>query len=238
LGAAFAAALMALTPGAGVGAEKQGDDQANFAGLIKSAVTEKVAAELSAPGMDVESISVTVPDMRKATVDFDSTEVSIPSQSRRGDKIYVSITLLKNGKVVSRLSAVAAVKMTITAVVAARDIGRGAVLSAEDMTVEKVTAGAGFDRYVADSYKLVGKQLTRDLKAGSPIKMDSVSSRKMVTSGDTVLIVASSGTMRLSIPGKARQDGERGDWIKVVNMDSGKNISARVTGPGEVSVEF
>ncbi|HEB71386.1 MAG TPA: flagellar basal body P-ring formation protein FlgA, partial [Nitrospirae bacterium] len=81
-------------------------------------------------------------------------------------------------------------------------------------------------------------QAVRNIRAGAILRLNQLSWPKMVSAGDVVSIIAKSGHMVITVTGEARQDGDRGEWIKVTNTESKKTFSARVTGPGEVKVEF
>lgn len=210
---------------------------ANFAALIKSAVMEKLDAELSGPGKQVESVDVAMPEKLRQD-DFDSLSVDVQSISPSGDRAFVTVSFRKNGRLTSRVNLSAALKLSVDTYVAARDLKRGMEITTADVRAERIPAGPWFEKYAVKIEDLLGKQVDRNLKEGSPIRLDQVARPKMVNSGDSVTIIAEKGTLRISAPGKARQDGELGEWIKVTNVDSSKALTAKVTGPGEVLVEF
>lgn len=212
-------------------------DPANFAALIKSAVREKLEAELSKPGRTLESVDVAMPEKLKQE-DFESMDVALQSVSPSGDRAFVTVLFKKNGKLTSRLNLSAALKLSVDTFVAARDLKRGMDITANDVRAERTPAGPWFEKYAVRLDDLVGKQMDRNVREGTPIRLDQVSRPKMVNSGDSVTIIAQKGSLKLSATGKARQDGELGEWIKVSNVDSSKVLTAKVTGPGEVSVEF
>ena len=53
-----------------------------------------------------------------------------------------------------------------------------------------------------------------------------------------VTILADSGQIHVSVPGKARSAGALGDIIKVKNMLSRREIYAKIINQDEVQVEF
>lgn len=212
-------------------------DPANFAATIKSAVKEKLQAELSGPGRQVESVDVAMPEKLRRD-DFDSISVDVQSVSPSGDRAFVTVSLKRSGRLASRLNLSAALKLSVDACVAARDLKRGMEITSADVRMERVTAGPWFEKYATKTEDLLGKLVDGNVREGSPIRLDHVARPKMVNSGDSVTIIAERGPLRISASGKARQDGELGEWIKVTNVDSSKSLTAKVTGPGEVSVEF
>lgn len=233
----WAAVLSAILAVGSAGAEVK-SNPANFAAQIVSAVRDKVMYEMSAPGKEVESVDVSLPEKLKRPDDYDAMEVDIQSVSPSGDRVFVTVSFRKNKRVIARHNLSAEIKLTLDAYVATRELKRGMTLAAGDVRLERVPAGPWFEKYVADLDDLLGKQVERNLKEGTPIRLDHVSRPKMVNSGDSVMIIAEKGALRITAPGKARQDGELGEWIKVINVDSSKALTAKVTGPGEVSVEF
>lgn len=221
----------------GVAAGEVKTDPANFAALVKSAVSEKLETELSGPGKWVESVDVALPGKSRKG-DFDSMSVAVQSVSPSGDRAFVTVSFKKDGKLTSRINLSAAIKLSVDAFVAARDLKRGMEITQADIRAERIPAGPWFEKYAGKIEDLLGKQVDRNVKEGSPIRLDQVARPKMVASGDSVTIIAQKGTLKISASGKARQDGELGEWIKVSNVDSSKTLTARVTGPGEVLVEF
>jgi flagella basal body P-ring formation protein FlgA len=65
-----------------------------------------------------------------------------------------------------------------------------------------------------------------------------ISSPPLVKRGDIVKIVANAGTMTITATGMVKQQGCKGEMVRVVNTDSNRIITARVTGPGAVEVDF
>jgi flagella basal body P-ring formation protein FlgA len=212
-------------------------DPANFAASVKSAVREKLETELSGPGKCVESVDVSMPEKFKKA-DFDSMSVDVQSVSPSGDRAFVTVSFKKDGKLISRLNLSAALKLSVDTYVAARDLKRGMEITQADVRAERAPAGPWFEKYAVKAEDLLGKRVDRNLKEGSPIRLDQVARPKMVTSGDAVTITAKKGSLVISASGKARQDGEMGELIKVSNVDSSKILTVKVTGPGEVLVEF
>jgi flagella basal body P-ring formation protein FlgA len=233
----LSAAVICVVLAFGVAGAEVKTDQANFAASIKSAVKEKLETELSGPGKQLESATVALPEKLRQD-DFDSMAVDVQSISPSGDRAFVTVLFKKNGKLISRLNLSAALKLSVETYVATRELKRGMEITAADVRAERIPAGPWFERYAVKLEDLLGKQVDGNVKEGSPIRLDHVARPKMVNSGDSITIVAQKGPLIVSAHGTARQDGELGEWIKVTNVDSSKTLTARVTGPGEVSVEF
>jgi len=85
---------------------------------------------------------------------------------------------------------------------------------------------------------VIGNRTTRMLYPGTVMRSGMVSLPPLVTRGEIVKIVASKGPMTITATGMVKQQGAKGDLVRVVNTDSNRIITARVTGPGAVAVEF
>lgn len=214
-------------------------NSANFAGWLSSAIEAKVLDELSEElALDVEKVKPLIPDRFKQPHTFDSIDIAIPAQNRMGDMMFVNVTFMNEGRAVSKVNVPVTVKATMDVVVASSNIKRGALLDKENLTIEKISVGRGYKKYLNDFGLVVGLSATRNIRAGSPMKAGFAEKQALVRAGEIVTMVAESGSMRITTRGHAKQDGNIGEWIKVVNMESKKTISAMVSGPGEVIVEF
>lgn len=241
---AVMAVALALAPGSMSAVEtefstqKQAPEQADFAGWLSQSVKSYLSAELDKPGQSIESIKVSVPASSRQPDDYDSFEITIPHRGGQGPKVFLLVSFSLNERVVSRLNVIAEVKVLRDVVVAKRSISRGAVLGKDDLEVVSKTVGPLAKSTILEITKVVGMQADRNIRDGAILRLNQLSWPKMVRSGDVVSVIARSGAMVITVTGEAKQDGNRGEWIKVTNTQSKKTISARVTGPGEVTVEF
>lgn len=60
----------------------------------------------------------------------------------------------------------------------------------------------------------------------------------MVERGDRVTIVLQHGPLLIQTLGKAQETGAAGEWIRVVNLDSKRELSGRIDPEGRVHVAF
>ena len=218
--------------------ERGSVESANFASWLAEAVEEFIEEEYTAPGQKVVSVEVAVPGQYSPPEIFDSFRISIPSQRGKGARVFALVTFSNEGKAVSRVNVVAKVAISRKVAVAKTDIRRGAIVGAQDVEVETRTLGLSGVELVSEVSGAIGMQAERGIKAGTVIRIDYLSRPKLVRAGDIVTVIAESGGMKITMMGKAKQDGDRGQGIKITNVESKKTISARVKGPGKVVVEF
>lgn len=142
-----------------------------------------------------------------------------------------------DGRVVKNLSVRVQMQASARLVVATTDLRRGQIIGSGDLQLAEAELGR-LREPCQDLDELIGKKVRRTIRAGEPIECQSIEFPPMVQRGELVTIVASKGYLTLSATGLARQDGKKGDIIKVRNSSSQKDVPCRVIGPGLVEVEF
>jgi flagella basal body P-ring formation protein FlgA len=152
---------------------------------------------------------------------------------------YLSGTIIfsVDDREAGRMRITAQIDLRIPAVVAARDLPRGHVLTEEDLSESQV-AFARAKGALTTIPQAVGQTLKTSVRLGSPVRDRDLVQTSMVRKGEIVTIVAQGGGLKISAVGQSRQDGALGQTISVVNQDSKKTIAARVIGPGMVEVVY
>ncbi len=116
-------------------------------------------------------------------------------------------------------------------------IPAGTVLAENDLKMIRMPYQGIPSGSLRDFDEIVGKQARRVLVDGRPIPKSSLIEPQIVERGEKVTIELASGAMKLTAPGKALQDGAKGDDIRVINLNSNKSIIATIEAPGLVIVE-
>jgi len=124
----------------------------------------------------------------------------------------------------------------ITQVVAAKkNLPRGTILSAKDLTLAMQDIGNLRDP-VFFPRKILGKKLLVSIKAGRPVTMHQVEFPPLVKKGQLVRMILQQGSLMLTATGIARNNGLADETIRVQNTQSHKIVYCRVTAPGIVEV--
>ena len=122
--------------------------------------------------------------------------------------------------------------------VATRPLARGTSLTRDDVhLVERDLTTLPFG-YVLDPAKAVGNQLKQPLPAGSVLLPSQIEGARLIRRGESVIIIGNSAGLSVRMQGQAMGDGAAGDWIKVRNPLTNKEVSGQVTPEGQVQVNL
>jgi flagella basal body P-ring formation protein FlgA len=123
---------------------------------------------------------------------------------------------------------------TARIVVPVHDIQRGEVISDSDLSYQMVTGSRAGASIAASMTDLDGREARRYLRAGEPVRTDDVRRPVLVTKGSTVTMTFDAPGITLTAPGRAMSEGGIGESVIVLNPVSYRQISATVTGAGQV----
>ncbi len=85
---------------------------------------------------------------------------------------------------------------------------------------------------VADPREVLNMELLRDWPANTPLRSYDVKPTQLVKRGQQVLVSVGEGRgFQITIRAEAQQDGLMGDQIRLKNLESGRMLSAVVSGP-------
>lgn len=203
--------------------------------VVKSEITERLMA--SSPwedgSVEVEEIRISGLD---ETVQFTSVEVTIPRGIRNAGKVSVLVTLFKDSKEVKTLWATARIKAYKDAVVALRPLKMNTGIEAGDVKVVRVDVSDMHDA-VSTLEEAEGMIVRRPISAGAVVRKDSIRPRLAVRRGDKVVLLIESGAIRIRSAAIASGEGAVGSLISA-RTQGGKEVTARVTGPGTASVNY
>ncbi len=127
------------------------------------------------------------------------------------------------------------ISLEMPLVVAAKPLSRGEVIQTGDVHVTMMERR--FQRGISynDTSLVIGAKVRRGINPGDVVQGNDIC---LVCRNDAVRIIAVGGGLNIVTPGKALSDGLLGDQIKVQNNKSRRVIDGRITGVGEVSVDF
>jgi flagella basal body P-ring formation protein FlgA len=205
---------------------------------VREAVTAFVSARTSGLGWDVRLRKLSISDALKLPPGKIEYEVAAPEQWGGWGTVSVSVVARQRDEIVRNIPVRIEVEALADMVVALHPIGSGELVSAADVVLQKreITPHSRLAARTID--EVVGKKARATLRANQPVRADQVERVPLVKSGQMVTIIAENEVLKISVSGKARSAGAEGDTIRVQNLTSLKEISARVISSTTVQVAF
>ncbi len=190
---------------------------------------------------DLENVKVTKVRVNAAIVlpqGRITYEVKSPGQLDFLRPIALSIEYFVDGQPAKRAWVTVNLEVISPVVVLRRPMGRYQPIGREDVTVvlkdlAKLPAGS-----YSDPEEVIGMRVKRTLYGDTVLRENLVEWPPLVKRGDVVTIIAEAGALRITARGEVKAKGRLGERISVVNLDSGKRVSARVMDSRTVKVEF
>lgn len=127
-------------------------------------------------------------------------------------------------------------RQLVSVAVLGRSIGRGEPISASDLEWIDVPPDQLSATSIIDADRLIGSEARRRLAPGRVLTERDIGSPRLVRRGQSVRVTYVAGGLKLTVVGKARDDGAYGDTIRVVNRESNLQVRGIATGPSEVMV--
>ena len=154
-------------------------------------------------------------------------------------QVFLTVAFRVNDRQIRKIALSGRISVLRKVVKAARKIRSGEVISAADLTlVRENHSGRNGRNVLTRIEEALGKRATRNIQEGYRVTLSMIEDPPMVKRGKRVIIKAVNRTMRITTLGKVLEDGKAGDQVKVMNISSGREILATVTGPGVVQVYF
>jgi len=123
-------------------------------------------------------------------------------------------------------------------VCASRDLKRGERISKEDLYFVKRNISHISSKILTDMNKIIGFMAKHNVKKDSSLKEWMFEKYPIVDKGDIVTIVAESGDIKVTAPGRVMMKGYADELVKVQNLMSKKEIYAKVVNGSTVAVDF
>jgi flagella basal body P-ring formation protein FlgA len=169
-------------------------------------------------------------------------EVDLHTSAIPLGRVQVDVAVFINGERRGVVPVYLDVKLYQRVAVCTRRIARGDLLSKDNIYFDR-RAVTGLTDYLTSSQGLAGKQAKRPLAPGQALTSQDVepaepTSPVLVKRQALVKLVAQLGTLQLVTIGESLQDGQRGQLIRVRNVDSRKVVVGRVVDHAMVEVEY
>jgi flagella basal body P-ring formation protein FlgA len=159
---------------------------------------------------------------------------SVETLGRRLFRVSVAV----NGREHDRLKVVADVALVAEVATALRALKSDEVIEPEDVALAPIRLTTLRHDYLSAVDSAVGKRVLKPVPSGAAIHGAALGEPYSVKKGDRVTIEARRGGLYVQATGVTKAGARIGQTVAVTNQDSGREVRARVVGPGLVQVEF
>lgn len=117
-----------------------------------------------------------------------------------------------------------------------RRLRNGEIVRKDDLKAQMMRRSSVGNSTVLDPEKIVGMGVRRTLRTDKPVRRGDIREPVLVPRNSLVVMKYKTANMLITAQGKARENGTRGETIRIKNTGSGKIIEGVVIGPGMVAV--
>ncbi len=128
------------------------------------------------------------------------------------------------------------VRQEVEVAVLTRNLGRGATVDAESVTLQRLDTGQLGFGYFDRVEEVLGQTLRRAANAGTVLTPALVAIPPTVRRGEQVTLVAERNGIAIRASGRALADARTGDLVRVRNLSSERVVEGVVKGPGQVTI--
>jgi flagella basal body P-ring formation protein FlgA len=121
--------------------------------------------------------------------------------------------------------------------VATRALARGEELGLGDVDLRRVAMTRQTQDVITTAEAAIGQQARAGIAAGTPLTAALLRPRTAVRGGQAVTLVVNTDQFRVTASGEALADGGLGDLVLVRRGADGRTVKARITGPGEATID-
>jgi len=150
----------------------------------------------------------------------------------------VPIVFKVDKEITSRVRVMAKTSLVTPVVISVYPIRRGEIISRDKIQAVKRDLSRLPAGLFTRPEELIGKRARRAIGANQIIYKNMVEIPPVIRRGQRVEIVAESPTLKITAPGKAKEDGHIGEIVKVENLISRKIVVGKVIDETRVEVEF
>jgi flagella basal body P-ring formation protein FlgA len=207
----------------------------SHAGIIKTVQTY-VEETLTRSQPDIEiQIGKLDPRLRLSTCEG-QMQAFMPAGSRRNGNTTVGVRCLHDKP--WSLYVPVSIKLMRNVVILRNNLPRGVTLTAADLDLRRIDISTGGGDYFQDPEKVMGRVLTRSVRAGRQLNRHDIAAADMVKRGERVTLLAESQGFAVRMQGTALSDGASGELIQVKNVKSSRIIEGIVMAPGIIQIKM
>ncbi len=167
-----------------------------------------------------------------------SWEVQLPEQARRGGQMSATMLVLADGREIKKIRVHARVEIYAPVVVASLYLKRHQEITRNDVQVVPKDLSVLPPDVLLEASEIVGKRTTLSVNPQEVLRRGMVEVPPVVKKGDRILLIVENQQFKVTTLGEAQQEGRRGERIRVVNVNSKKEVVGKILDGHTVQVEY
>jgi len=167
-----------------------------------------------------------------------SYRVDISEKPSRSNRIPVSVSIFLDGRHFRKVWASLVVDIHREVVVLNHAMRRYQRITTDDVSRVSMPLSDIPQNAIHGDQNVVGKRVKKSLLSGTVLRTDTVELPPLIKRGDVVTILATSGALQVTTLGTAKNNGQQGDRIRVVNLDTRKVLFGYILDSKTVQVVF
>ncbi|UCC78323.1 MAG: flagellar basal body P-ring formation protein FlgA [Candidatus Zixiibacteriota bacterium] len=167
----------------------------------------------------------------------DSVEINGYGKERPKGQVVVFFSFFNKGERVYRTNGTVRVGILKEVLTASVPIKMGEPFTDENTGYEIRDIASSNDEPVELKDNISGKVASRFIPAGKIITLSSLKTPPVVSPGDVVEILYDERAFSLKVGGVVKQEGARGDRVRVMNIDTRKVVYATVVDSATVAIK-
>lgn len=189
---------------------------------------------------DSKSVTISVSPVKGIVLDPGTVTYEMSARNREDflGSTNISLAFLVDGRVAKKIQMNTKIAVMQEILVSNRTLERHDVITEEDVRLEKMNLAELKTDVMTDPGEVIGKRVKRTVEVNSPLRLNFLEVPPMVKRGDMVTIVAESDVLKITTKGLVTESGCKGEMVKVINVNSRKELFAKVRDARTVEVDF
>lgn len=167
-----------------------------------------------------------------------SYELILPEHAHRGGNIAFTSVFLDDRKMVKKVRGSAQVEIWADVLVSRYYLPRYHEIQAQDLQWVHQNISNLPPDLLTEIKDLLGKRTTISINPGEVIRAGMVESPPLIKKGERVILLVENPQFKITALGEAKEDGRRGERVKLINLSSKKEVIGRVLDMNTVQVDF
>lgn len=167
-----------------------------------------------------------------------SCDLFLSDAARRGGNLSVSLVFRTKGKEVGKTKVNARVDITLPVLVTAHYLGKHHEIQTKDVQWASRSLSLLPQDVISDVKEVLGKRVLLAINKGEVLRKGMVEDPPLVKRGDRVRLLVENHQIKITTVGEIREEGRKGDRVRLVNLSSKKEVIGRVIDEHTVQIDF